>query len=86
MGTESSLSKTVSAPDKYFQHKLSGLSLFQQFRAGSLLHTGEHRSLGHYTAPETTHTQTHTQKGVRTFLKSDTGDRTLMSYDKNRKK
>lgn len=45
---------TTSGHGKYSQRKLSGLSLFPEFQGGVLLHTGECRSPGRYTAPENT--------------------------------
>ena len=70
-GTGSSPSVTASALGKYFQHKLWGLSSFPEFQAGVLPHTGERRSLGRYTAPETTHTH-RDRRGMSTFPGSDT--------------
>lgn len=63
-GTGASPWATASVPDKCFQHKRSGLSSFPEFQAGVLPHTEEHRSPGHYTAPETTTTQTQRREGV----------------------
>lgn len=98
LDTGSSLWATASAPCKYFQHKLSGLSLFPEFQEGVLPHRGERMSPGRYTAPETTHRHRERRR-MSTFPGSDpycffisynrkqrpgpVQDRTLRSHDRN---
>lgn len=52
----------ASALGKCFRRTRWGLSSFPEFQAIVLPHTEEHRSLGHYTAPE--QTQKHTERGA----------------------